>query len=76
MKKINILISEILNISQEEASDDLSINSTDNWDSLKHMELIVGIEETYNIKLEADDIVKMTTLKEIKKILSKKGIRE
>ena len=49
------------------------MNNSDAWDSLKHMELIVSIENKFNVELSADDIVEMIDIKRIKKILNKKG---
>jgi len=74
MERLTKLIAEILRISEKEITDDLSINNTDTWDSLKHMELIVVIEETFKIKLTTEEIVIMVNMKAIKQILKNKGV--
>jgi len=71
--KLNQLLAELLRLSANEITDTLSMKDTDAWDSLKHMELIVSIEETFDIQLTADEIVTMLDVKEIKNILTKKG---
>lgn len=44
------------------------------WDSLKHMELIVSVENTFGIELSFDEIVAMQTVSEIKRVLRQKGV--
>lgn len=73
MTELHTLISEVMRIPTEEISDSFSMNDSDAWDSLKHMELIVSIENTFNVDLSADDIVEMIDIKRIKNILNKKG---
>ena len=73
MIELYTLISEVMRIPTEEISDSFSMNDSDAWDSLKHMELIVSIENKFNVDLSADDIVEMIDIKSIKKILNKKG---
>ena len=43
-----------------------------NWDSLKHLELVVEIESAFNIELEPEEIAEMKSFKDIKKILQGK----
>jgi len=73
MTELYTLISEVMRIPTEEISDSFSMSNSDAWDSLKHMELIVSIENTFNVDLSADDIVEMIDIKGIKNILKRKG---
>ena len=45
---------------------------TKNWDSLQHMELILGIERKYNVKFSGEEISKLQTSKIIFEKLKKK----
>ena len=45
---------------------------TKNWDSLQHMELILGIERKYNVKFSGEEISKLRTSKIIFETLKKK----
>ncbi len=73
-KKIAALMAGLFNIKNEHITDSLTMVNTDGWDSLKHMELIVSIERTFGIELEFEEIVAMQTLKDIKRILTEKGV--
>lgn len=44
------------------------------WDSIAHMELMAEIEDTFEIELDADDIIDFSSYKEGKAILAKYNI--
>jgi acyl carrier protein len=73
-QKIEILMADLFNLNSKDITDSLAMANTDGWDSLKHMELIVSIEETFGVELTIEEIVAMQTLKDIKKILKEKSI--
>ena len=73
MAQLRKLMAEVLTIPEDEVVDDLSMSGSDVWDSLRHMELIVSIEETFEIELTGDDIVDMTSVAAIRSVLSAKG---
>lgn len=75
MEKLIKLMAELLRIPEDEITDDLSITNTDTWDSLKHIELIVSIEETFEIKLTTDEIIAMVNTRKIKNVLRRKGVK-
>ena len=65
---------ELFNINEEEAKN-ASMNSISTWDSLSHIELMMTIEEEFNIpKITPKEIVSMTSTESIKQILKNKGI--
>ena len=73
-QELKKIMTDLLGIQEDEITDDLSTNNTENWDSLKHVELILSIEEQFGITLTADEIVAMISFAEIKHVLREKGI--
>jgi len=73
-ERLSRLIAEILRLPIQSVNDELSLRSTDNWDSLTHMELIAAIEQEFSVDLTADDIVAMTTYSGIKSVLGARGV--
>ncbi len=73
MARLKTLMAEVLAISEDEIVDDLSMFGSDAWDSLRHMELVIAIEETFEIELTGDDIVEMTSVASIRSVLSANG---
>ncbi len=52
----------------------LKFQEIDAWDSVGHMGLVSELEETFDIMLEPDDIVDMSSYQKAKEILTKYGI--
>lgn len=49
------------------------MKDVDSWDSLIHMELIGSVESAFGLQLTFDEIVAMTTVGDIKRVLAEKG---
>ena len=54
--RIKTVISSVLNISKSEINNKTSSDTIKSWDSLKHMNIIVGLEEEFDIEFDADEI--------------------
>jgi len=54
--RIKIVMSSVLNISKSEIHNKTSSDTIKSWDSLKHMNLIVGLEEEFDIEFSVDEI--------------------
>ena len=73
-KKLIQLLMDLFNINEKEAKN-ASMNSISTWDSLSHIDLMMTIEEEFNIpKITPDEIVSMTSTESIKQILKNKGV--
>ena len=72
--KLENLLSEVLQIPASTITDDLTMKAVDAWDSLKHMELIVALEQSFDIQLSFDEIVAMQSVSEIKRVLRERGV--
>lgn len=44
------------------------------WDSLAHMEMVAEVEEAFDLAVEADDIMAMSSFPAAKQVLAKYGI--
>lgn len=67
------LLSEVLQMPASKITADLAMKDVDAWDSLKHMELIVSLEQSFGIELSFDEIVAMRSVAEIKRVLRERG---
>jgi len=71
MSKLMGLIAKTLMIPEERVTDDLLYNSIPEWDSVAHMALVAELEDSYNVMLDTDDIVDMSSVAKIRSILGK-----
>jgi acyl carrier protein len=65
---------EALGISADEATDQLAYNSTKKWDSVAHMALVATLEAEFNVMLDTDEIIAMSSLAAARSILQKHGV--
>jgi acyl carrier protein len=63
-----------LGLKPDDFQDDLTYNSIPEWDSASHMSMILAVEEKFDLALESDDIVSMTSVGKILTILESKGV--
>jgi acyl carrier protein len=54
-----------------EIEDSFGPDEIKDWDSLSHIELVVALEEEFEISLAVQDVSRMYTIGDIKKILEK-----
>ena len=72
-QKLVRLIADLFEISEDGLTDESTIEGLEGWDSLKHMELIASIEQSFDIELTFDDILAMQSLGKMEEILKTKG---
>ncbi|MCX6272522.1 MAG: acyl carrier protein [Bacteroidetes bacterium] len=56
----------------KEIPDDISQKNCQNWDSLRHLNLIVELETEFDVSIEPEEIAEMKTLQDIVRILQSK----
>lgn len=69
--KIKEVLKKSLNI--QDVSDNISQSNCDNWDSLRHLNLIVELEDAFDVSFEPEDIAEMKDLAAIEKKLINLG---
>jgi len=72
-QNVETVVAEVLQVSAGTITDDLAMKDLDAWDSLKHMELIVSLEGSFDIQLTFEEIVAMQSVGEIKRVLKERG---
>lgn len=61
--KIQQIMADIFNISVNEITEDSSQDTIDAWDSLKHLDLVVALEEEFGISIPVEEIGTMVSFK-------------
>lgn len=72
-EKVKVVLAEVLQVSPAIITDDLAMQDVDAWDSLKHMELIVALEDAFRLQLSFEEIVTMQSVGKIKQVLEERG---
>ena len=72
-KLINSFISA-LGVEESVIVDSLEYNTIPKWDSVGHMALVAALEEVFDIMMDTDDIIDMSSVAKSKEIISKYNI--
>ena len=70
LQKYEKVFIEILCVSRTELID-LNYQGVSNWDSVGHMSLVAALEEAFDIMLDTDDIIDLSSFEKGKEILGK-----
>ena len=71
-KKVFDIIAQVMNVPVESVKDDSSPDTVETWDSLKHMSLVLTLEEEFDVQFSDEEIVKMLSVGLIIDVLSHK----
>lgn len=72
MEKIKKIIADTFQIKESEITLQVKMEDIDSWDSLTHMELVMSLEEEFGIEFTSDEIMEMTNVEKIVKIVGEK----
>lgn len=67
------VFAKVLRVPVEEIKADSSTKTTRNWDSLRHVELVVAIEDKYRVTFSASEVFALTSVQGFIDILAKKN---
>lgn len=70
-EKLRQIFAASLSIKTEEVQDDLKYATIPQWDSVAHMALVAAIKEGFDIMIDAEDVIDMSSFAKAKEIISK-----
>jgi len=71
-KKLTKIMAQILGVQENEITPNSSPDNLSEWDSLKHMNLVLGIEQGFNISFDDEDIMQMLSFEIILETIKEK----
>lgn len=70
-KRLRGIFADVFDVSKKEINDESSPETIENWDSLRHLQLTMALEEDFGISLSTDEIIEMLSFKDAKSLLMK-----
>ena len=70
--RIKNIMSAVFEIPEEQIKDNSSPDTIESWDSLKHMNLIIALEEEFEVEFTDNEIYEMMNYTLIKSIITGK----
>jgi acyl carrier protein len=67
------ILADVFEISPEEVTPGLNAAAIDSWDSFRHLQAILAVEEEYGVQLDPQRIPELTSVSLLQAELEKKG---
>jgi acyl carrier protein len=67
------IVADTLEISPEEVTPETSTDSVENWDSFRHLQLVLSVEGEYGVQLDPQQVPDLTTVAKLQAALVQKG---
>jgi acyl carrier protein len=74
IEQLQKVFSAALSLPPEGDFDSVAYGRTAGWDSVAHLALVAEIESAFDVMLDTDDVIGMSSFPEAKKILTKYGV--
>lgn len=72
-EKLKEVLARIFNVSVSAIGEDASPDTIESWDSLRHMNLVLALEEEFGVELTDDQVVEILSYQLIKIVLQEHG---
>ncbi|MBU3597329.1 acyl carrier protein [Polynucleobacter bastaniensis] len=74
-KILKKILSDLFMVDISTINDDTSVDTVSKWDSLKHLNLVLALEEAFKIALTEEQTVEILSYPLIKSVLIEHGIK-
>lgn len=74
--RLSHVVAQMFDVPVENVTDDDGPDTIESWDSLAHINLVLSLEEEFNVSLSPDDAAEMLSVGTIRQVLSEKGVTE
>lgn len=74
--RLTQVFSTVLDVPEDSLNDESSPSNTPQWDSLATINLTLGIESEFGVKLRTRQIMSMTTIGLARKVLRELGVQD
>ena len=71
--KLEKIVAHVLSIDETELSNESNALNTRNWDSLRHIELLLAVETAFEVRFSMPEITSLQNLGDMRDLLISKG---
>lgn len=72
--KLQQIVAKVLMVEEATISDASNAKNTPNWDSMRHIELLLAVEVAFGVQFSMAEITSMQNLGDMHRLLEEKGI--
>lgn len=72
LEKLNQIFCEVYSVEETALNEDFVNTNVETWDSIHQLSMVAAIEETFDLMMDAEDILEMTSYVNVKNLLTSK----
>lgn len=72
LEKLNQIFCEVYSVEESALNEDFVNTNVETWDSIHQLSMVAAIEEAFDLMMDAEDILEMTSYVNVKNLLSSK----
>jgi acyl carrier protein len=69
------ILAQVFDTSYDEIDEDSSIHTIGNWNSFRHMNMVLSLEDEFKVEINQNQVVQIINYKTIIKVLTELGCR-
>jgi acyl carrier protein len=73
-ERVRHILAVVLEIPEHEVTERLSAEQTTNWDSIRHLDLVMALEEAFGVSFSSEELGALTSYHAIAEALGRRGI--
>ena len=74
IERLRVIFRKSLEVDADFPVDSLEYRGIEKWDSLAHMSLIAALEDEFDVMIDIDDVIDMSSFAKAREILGKLGV--
>jgi acyl carrier protein len=75
MRTVEEVVSEVFGVEHGSVDESSSPETVKGWDSMGHVNLLVALEENFNVSIDIGDVIEMVNVRKIRQVLLEYGVR-
>ena len=72
LEKLNQIFCEVYSVEESALNEGFVNTDVDTWDSIHQLSMVAAIEEAFDLMMDAEDILEMTSYENVKQLLASK----
>ena len=70
--KLESIIANVLSVDEAQLNDESNALNTPNWDSLRHIEIMLAVENAFGVRFSMPEMVSMQNIGDMRKLICEK----
>ena len=73
-ERVRHILGVVLEIPEADIDERLSAEDTSNWDSIRHLDLVMALEEGFGVSFSSEELGMLTSYRAIVEALDRRGV--